>query len=288
MPETLDDLLVSLEAEDDSNELVDSMNAVANVGQFLSRSMNVSMGAQIRLTQTNLDLVRSIRAKRDAKREMNRWKRRHTELDIEQAKLNVKLIERQRLLTAQGNVFLDIQQANLDKKKALRDVQVAQFAANDKHRKMNENAFDAELQGNIALHQARLTQIQLGMEIGVLITSITTLVAARWAWITAHLTAEGIATLGTAAVIGAVIVASSIVAVNVLTPEMPEAPGGQTEVGQVRRIKKGGPMFVHSGEDIGTITEETNDVMVNINTPNIGAESFIGMENIFSEVFASG
>ena len=281
------DITAIIEWEDETQEVTDVMNTVANVGEYFSRTLSVTIGATIQLQQSNFTLIQAYRAQRDAKREINRWKRRHTELDIEQAKLTVKLIERQRLLTAQGGTYIDIQQANLNKRKALRDVQTTQFAIDDRHRKMYEANFDAEMRGNIAVNQVRLLRIQLGLEIGILISTITAMIVARWAKITAMLTVEGIATLGISVAIGLGIITASIALVHSMTPPMPEAPGGQTELGQVRRITRGGIMEVHRGEVIGNFIEENNDYIININAPNVRANDFIGMENIFAGVFSN-
>jgi len=277
---------VIVEWESLSDELDNMMNSVSNVSSMLSRSVKIAFGAAIQLQATSLGLVRAYRAQRDAKREMNRWKSRHYELDIQQAELNVKLAERQKMAISQGGTRLDILQASLNEKKAIRDLQVSQFDIDNKGRKLEESELDAEMSAKLMDAQSKMMFVQLVAEIVMLTGTILAIVATKWAAIWAKLAAMSAATVGIYAAIGGAIIAASIALVWSLTPSMPEFKGGQTEVGQTRRIDQGGIMEVHSGEYIGR-NDFNKEYVINLNTPNVPARDFMGLEGMFEEMISN-
>lgn len=259
MPEQI---LTNVEWISDEKDVVASMNTIANVGNMVAGSFTKIMSASIQLQQSNLTLVRSYRSVRDAKRELNRESRRGYELDMDQARLNVLMAERQRILTIRTGRYLDVAQANLNVKKSIRDVDTTQMGIDDKTRKNRENMMDAELQLEIAMGQRRLMMIQLGVQMSIMFTTIIAMVVARWADITAQVAQMSLLTKGLFLGAAAGIIGGSIALVSALTPEMPEGtestePGGQTEVGQVRRIQRGGLMRVHTGESLSRPTNNT-------------------------------
>lgn len=270
MAEKTEHVILDAQFKADMKEMKKAMNAIANVGNFVASSFTRIIGVTLQLEQNNFGLIRSMRAVRDAKRELNRESRRGFELDVEQSKLNVQLAERQRLLTARTGRTLDVMQANLNVKKAIRDVDTAQFAIDDKTRKNREALFDAETQLRLAMKQRELMMIQLKIQMGILFTTFIALIAARWADIKAQFVSTSLLTKGAFIGAGIAIIGASIAAVNALTPDMPTPPGGQTEVGQVRRIEKGGLMEVHTDEIIGrpgparNTTTSTSSAVINI------------------------
>ena len=272
-------LILDVGWETDSKDVQTSINTVANVSNFLASAFTRVIGVTQQLRQNNFGLIRSYRAVRDAKRELNRENQRGFELDIEQSKLNVQLAERQRLLTARTGRALDVMQANLDVKKAIRDVDTAQFAVDDKTRKNREALFDAEIQLRLAQDQRRLMMIQLKVQMGILFTTMIAMISARWANITAMVTETSVATKGAFLLAAAAIIGGSIALVNSLTPDMPTPPAGQTEVGQVRRIEKGGLMEVHTGEEIGrpiqNKTTSTSSAVINIQSSGLNTSDII-------------
>ena len=279
MAEQTEQVLVDVTWQSDSTDLKNDLNTVSNTLGTLSNAITRTMGVSIQLRQSNLTLIRSVISLRDAKRELNRESRRMYDLDLQQAQLNVKMAERQRLLTARSGRYLDVQQANLAVKMAVRDVDTTQFGIDDKTRKNRENLFFAEQQLVLVQQQRRLMMIQLGAQMGIMFAQILAIVAVRNANIAAIVAEHAALSLGATLAVSLAAVGAAYLAVKALTPEMTKAPPAQTEVGEARKIVRGGLIEAHSGETIGRPNITTNNrnsrAVINIDARGMNADDMI-------------
>jgi|26BtaG_2_1085354.scaffolds.fasta_scaffold03086_2 hypothetical protein len=273
-----DEILVNVTWESDSTDLMNSMNTVANFGTSISNIFTRIMSTSIQLQQSNLTLTRSYWALADAKRESLRWSQQHYELDVQMSQLNVELAQRQLLITQRTGRLLDVEVARLRVSMAQRDATRANWMVEDKRRQVNRGLFMAEEQLNILEKQRSLMLVQITAQFALMGVQMAAVIALIYTQIGAEMTLLGVKSLGLALAPAIIAGAAGYAWAKSMQKEgmedMPEVPSAQTEIGEVKKITKGGLVKMHKGEVV-TRPSISNDnsthsrtQIININVPN--------------------
>ena len=278
MPEQTEQVLVVLEWEDNSEETARKTNAavntISNTLNSLSNIMTRVMSANIMIQQSNLTLTRSYWALADAKRENARWSRQQYQLDIQMAQLQVRMAQRQLLITQRTGRMLDVEMARLQVQMASRDVTRSQWQEEDKRRQVDRNLFMAQQQLLIIEQQRRLMLVQLGVQTGLMVAQLTTLIAIKWADTTASMAQIAASTAGIA--VPAVIAGVAAAVAAGAAMQQTNAPPAQTGRGELREVMRPGVARLHQGEVVMQKDEVYNqqryesrsETTINISVPS--------------------
>ena len=137
-------LKVDVEFEDNTSDTKKDMNLIANMTKSIGTVYNNIISAGITYLSTQMRVVRGERRLADAKREMNRFRMRHYEYSIEDARISAVRAQQALYDVAQAGDFLTVRKAQLDLKIAERDIILAEMDYADKKRNSREELYDAE------------------------------------------------------------------------------------------------------------------------------------------------
>ena len=243
-----------------AKETANSVTAISTTIDFLRRGVTTAMTDMVRMDQVTLSMTRANWNLAAAQREVNRWGVRNYQLDVRRAEVQLKLAERQRLITQRTGRQLDVEMANIDVQMAARDIQLQRFGVEDKRKELNQKLYSSGKELSILEQERNLIMVQMGANTtSMAMATIGYAMASRQA--AAAAAAQGVASSGAAAIpVGIAIGAGILSTVGTVLAAIPvikqgtSEPGGlqygDTEYGDIKQVSKDGVIYAHSPEYI--------------------------------------
>jgi hypothetical protein len=213
-------IILSTEAKTDQSAT--QLNALTNVIDHVSGAVLKLMQVNLQLTQSNINVRNSIWAVIDSKLAYQRLAIQQVELDRQQAQLNVKMAERQALITMRTGRRLDVEMALLNTQMASRDANLTLFDIEMQRWNLQKQAITAQEQENMALKQQRLLVATLAVQLGALIVQTGIMITLLWQRFAAETALLSLKTLGVGLGVAAASVAGALAITKMATPPPPK------------------------------------------------------------------
>jgi hypothetical protein len=199
-----------------------NLNALTNVIDHVTSSVMGLLTMNLRMQQSNINVRNSVWGLVDAERAYVRLALQRVELDQRQAELNVKMAQRELIITQRTGRRLDVMQARLNVEKAQRDAALTNFDIETQRWSLQKQQITAEEQHNIALQQHKLLMASLIIQTVSMITQTAILIGLIWEKILAMTVEQAIATAGLSLIIAGAAAAGAYALYAKMKPPAPK------------------------------------------------------------------